>query len=245
MKNIFKANFFVCLFLFLFSACANNNIVVKYKKYKFNEYIKLKTTVFKPFEENISFKAKIILTMSNGKRYKFYALIYNSKDSQRIFAYSFFGKRVIDIMFDVKNYLVIDGKSELYIVEPNSIDQQSSLFWFFKEVLNGIEISDSRMVNNCLNGTYKGFNVRSCEKDDFKKVFMYKNNRIVRSFEISDDKDGFPKYVAIKVGGNKLEVLYKKKIEEENFKKSFFDYVKKFKVYYIRNMKSVEKEILK
>ena len=227
------------------SGCAGNKIITKYKTYKFNEYIRLKTTLFKPFQDNVSFKAKIVLTLSNGKHYKFYALIYNKKNIHRIFAYSFFGKRIIDIFFGVKSFIVVGGKPELYIVLPNKIDEKSSLFWFFREILEGIDINDSRLLNDCLTGKYKGFVVRSCKEDNFKKVFMLKGSKVIRSFEINDDENGFPGKISILTGGNKLEILYKSLLKPKDFKKEFFDYTKSFKVLYLKNMKAVEDAILK
>ncbi len=238
-------NFFILLFIIIFSGCAGNNLIVKYKTYKFNEYVQLKTTVFKPVQDNVSFKAKIILSLPNGKRYKFYALVYNRGNIHRIFAYSFFGKKIIDIMFNKKNYIVLGSERKLYVVLPNKIDENESLFYFFKEVLKGVEIKDSKIEYNCLTGKYKRFIVKTCEKDNFKKVFFIKNGKIERLFSLSHDDQGFPEHITMQIGKNKLEVLFKDFLKNKDFEKEFFDYIKTFNVLYVRNMKAVENSILK
>jgi hypothetical protein len=204
--------FFIILITIFLYACANNQQIIKYKTYKFNEYIQLETLKFKPFKNYDSFKAKIIFTLKNGKNYSFYALAYKDSNSARIFCYTFFGKQVIDILFDVKNYVVLGGKPEMYLICPNKVDEKESLFYFLKEVIYGVTLNNAKILNRCITGSYNNYKVVSCEDSNYKDVYFYNKDGILeREFNISDNE------ITLKLNGNILKVYFKEKINNKDF----------------------------
>ena len=240
MKKYFKT-IFILILLFFFG-CSNVKEIVKYKTYKFDEYIQLDSLTFKPFKERKAFKAKIGIKLKTGKSYSFYSLVYSDKDNYRIFSYSFFGKKILDIMFGINNYVVIGNKNTLYLIEPNKIDKDKSLFYFFKDILKGIRIKNAKMLNGCIKGKFRDYTVTTCEKDNYKRVFFYSNKtgKLLREFNIFSDS-----HIILKVDENILDINIKKNLEKSDFKKDFFKYVKFFDIVHVRNLKRIEDEILK
>ncbi len=235
-----KKIFLLLIIFILLCSCGANRQIVKYKTYKFNEYIQLETLKFKPFKDYNSFKAKITFTLKNGKNYSFYALVYKNKDYSRIFCYTFFGKKVIDIFFGLNNFVVPDNQREVYIIYPNNVDKKESLFYFLKEILSGIPIKNAKILNSCITGEYNNFKVVSCENSNFKKVYFYNKKGILkREFDISK------KEIILKLNGNIIQVNFKEKIKSKNFKKDFFNYIKNFKTFYVKNLKTIEDNLLK
>ena len=240
MKKYFKT-VFILILLSVFG-CTNVREIVKYKTYKFDEYIQLDSLTFKPFKDRQFFKAKISIKLKTGKNYSFYSLVYSDKNKYRIFSYSFFGKKVLDIMFGIRNYVVIGNKNTLYLVEPNKIDKDKSLFYFFKDILKGIKINNAKIVNDCIKGTFRYFTVTTCEKDNYKKVFFYNNKTgmLAREFDIVNDS-----HIVLKIDENILDINIKENLKKTDFEKEFFKYVKFFDIVHVRNLKRIEDEILK
>ncbi|GEM_PF-4791803 len=236
--------FFIITLAIFISSCIGVKEVIKYKTYTFNEYIQLQSLKFKPFISDDSFKAKIKLTLASGKSYSFYGMIYldRSGNIYRIFTYSLFGKNIIDIFFDKdKNYVTLEKEEILYVVETdNKVDSEKSLFYFLKNILAGIKVENAIIENSCVSGYFQDFYVKSCEIDNYKKIFFYKNSQLEKYFEFPDDKE-----MIFEIGSEKLEIELKDKIENKDFVSNFLNYTKNFKIVKQESLKELEDRILK
>ncbi len=229
------------LILFISSCAPKKEIVVRYRNfYEFNGFLKLKTLTFKIFKNNISFKTKNVLYTKNRK-FSFYSLIYSYNNYLRIFTYATFGKKIADILIKKNQIFFVLGRDKnLYIYKGDFSKSVyfNSIFLFLKDVVKGIKIDNAYFKNGCFFGFYKNLICKTCKNSDFSSLLLY--NSIIKRKIIARDKE-----ILLNLGEKKLRIVvkeyFKPKIEPE---KSFFQNVKNYRKFYIKNLIDFERIIL-
>ncbi len=239
MKN--KYLFFI-LFLFFFSCAQNRVEVVRYKNfYDFGSVLRIKSLQFKPFPDNIAFKTKnTLIFLKSKKKYTFYSVIYSYNNYCRIFSYALFGKKIGDIFFKKNIIFFVPSKDkEVYIINVKNKDLKESIFNFLKDIVKGIVIDNVYLEDKCYKGFYNKNLAKVCLDSGFKTLFI--ENKIVHVEEI---KNGFTKRLTINFGSKIMKIEVKEEIKpEKDPEKIFFDSIKNYKRYYIKDLLHLEKVI--
>ena len=235
--------FFIFFLLIFFFSCAQNRVEVRYKNfYNFGNILKIKTLEFQPFPDNIAFKTKnTLIFLKNHKKYSFYSIIYSYQNYCRIFSYALFGKRISDIFFiKDKVYFVPSRGKEVYIVDVTKEDLKKSIFNFLKDVVKGIEIKNVFIQDNCYLGFYNEMLSKVCLNSGFRILVV--GNRRVKI--ISESDRNLPKKLEIDFGKKIMKIEIKEYIKpEKDPEKIFFNEIKGYKMYYVRNLLKLEKAI--
>ena len=226
--------------------CEYIKILIKYKNfYNFNGFLKLQSVKFKPFPDNISLKTKnsLILLKSN-KKYTFYSIIHSYNNYCRIFCYTLFGKRVADILFfNNQIYLVPSKNKEIYLIDLKKNISSKSIFIFLKDVVKGIQLDNAYGDDSCYYGFYNDFSGKCCKRDGFSSVELKKGD-IFRSVKIIGEKNRLPYKIILNFGDKILKIKILEILKpEKNPEKIFFETVKKYKRYYIKDLIKFEKAI--